>query len=277
MPAIRGQLPKAYLRLDPNVDQTHPDNLDAFVRLLCAANRQPVRGHFRSRAVLVTLFGKAATERLYQRRDVVQELDGSVSVPGWEHWQEGDLTVAERMRRVRGRRNPTVTPPVTPPSPGSNDVTPRVTAQDNKAARQQGNDAVDVSSQGLPKPQAGRARVNGMTHIGAVLPTLREPPTAGTTRLTKQQLDAWSDFGPEWDAFKRAWFGKGLHFPPQGTPHDDDDVSPSPRAMLYGILDARPTDLPRWVAEAPGRTQRDVIGYVLDQWHHLRDSVRSDA
>jgi hypothetical protein len=116
-----------------------------------------------------------------------------------------------------------------------------------------------------------------MTRISAVLPALKAPPTATTTRLTKQQLDAWSDFGPEWDAFKAAWFRKGLHFPPQGTPHDDDEVSPSPRAMLFGILDARPTDLPRWVAEAPGRTQRDVIAYVLDQWHHIRDSVRSDA
>lgn len=135
---------------------------------------------------------------------------------------------------------------------------------------------VTVTSKGSSSTQEQtRARVNGMTHVGAVLPALKEKPTAETTRLTKAQLDAWADFGPEWDAFKRAWFHKGLRFPPQGTPHDDDEDHPSPRAMLYGILDARPTDLPKWITEAPGRTQREVIDYVLDQWHAIRDGAPS--
>jgi hypothetical protein len=140
----------------------------------------------------------------------------------------------------------------------------------NAGTRSQSRPVPGSSSNGLPKPES----VGGMTRVSAVLPALKEQPTAETARLTKAQLDAWADFGPEWDAFKRAWFRKGLLFPPQGTPHDDDD-NPSPRAMLYGILDARPTDLPKWVAEAPGRTQREVIGYVLDQWHAIRDGAPS--
>lgn len=132
MPLEKGSLPKAYLRLDPNIDQTHPDNLDAFIRLLCAANRQPARGVFKSRAVLETLMGRAAVRRFYARGDVVDLDDGHVRVPGWHHWQEGDLNVAARMRNLRERRNggvtATVSDGVTAPSPERhNGVTQGVT------------------------------------------------------------------------------------------------------------------------------------------------------
>lgn len=114
----RGQLPKAYLRLDPNIDHKHPDNLDGFVRLLCAANRQVPRGRFRARAVIDSLFGKTATDRFYRRGDIRNATDGAVDVVGWEQWQEGDLSVAERMRKYRESRvTDTVTEAVTVPSP----------------------------------------------------------------------------------------------------------------------------------------------------------------
>ena len=101
----KGSLPKAYLRLDPNIDQTHPDNLDGFIRLLCASNRQPVRGRFRSRALVEGVLGRAAVKRLIERGDICQQPDGSWTVPGWSEWQEGDWTVADRQRRIRARRN----------------------------------------------------------------------------------------------------------------------------------------------------------------------------
>lgn len=104
-----------------------------------------------------------------------------------------------------------------------------------------------------------------------------QEPSAATTRLTKDQFDAWSDFGSEWDAFKAAWLAKGLRFPPAGSPHDDPEAaSPSQRALLYSILDSRPTDLPRWVREAPGKSAANVIGYVLQSWHALRETVPPD-
>jgi hypothetical protein len=107
----RGLLPKAYLRIDPNIDQTHPDNLDDFIRLLCAANRQPRRGWFTSRTVLASIFGRPATARFYARGDVVDKPDG-VLVPGWDTWQEGDLTVGDRVRRYRdSHRSNNVTEP----------------------------------------------------------------------------------------------------------------------------------------------------------------------
>jgi HNH endonuclease len=100
----RGQLPKAYLRLDPNIDHTHPEHLEAFIRLLCAASRQPHRGWFRSRAMVEHLLGKRATATLFDRGDLVQRTGGFgiVEVPGWDEWQEGDFTVGERMRLIRG-------------------------------------------------------------------------------------------------------------------------------------------------------------------------------
>jgi hypothetical protein len=115
----RGQLPKAYLRIDPDIDAKHPDNLADFIRLLCAANRQPRRGTFRSRAVLEALLGKAATRKLVDRRDVAVDEDGTCVVRGWEHWQEGDLDVRERMRRIRAEREaPTRTQPEQNPHNG---------------------------------------------------------------------------------------------------------------------------------------------------------------
>lgn len=115
------QLPKAYLRLDPNIDQTHPDR-GAMVDLMCAANRQPERGRFKSRTILETIFGRVPVRRYVDRGDVVQLADGRWYAPGWDEWQEGDWTVGERVARIRARRKSTVTPPlasneptVTPP------------------------------------------------------------------------------------------------------------------------------------------------------------------
>lgn len=107
----KGLLPKAYLRLDPNVDQTHPDNLADFIRLLCAANRQPNRGVFARREVLVTIFGPRAVKVFEARGDVRETPEKTVIVPGWDDWQEGDLTVAERMQRLREAHAQGVTQP----------------------------------------------------------------------------------------------------------------------------------------------------------------------
>lgn len=113
--------PKAYLRIDPNIDQVRT-NLDAFLRLLCAANRQPRRGYFKSEQIARMVLGKTSFHRAISGGDLVSCADGSLYVDGWTEWQEGDLNVGERMRRLRARkRHPPVTPPVTPtvtePSP----------------------------------------------------------------------------------------------------------------------------------------------------------------
>jgi hypothetical protein len=98
------ELPKAYLRLDPDVDQKHPDNLAEFIRLMCASARQRPRGRFANKAVLEALFGRAAVGRFVARGDVEAQPDGSVITAGWSDWQEGDMTVAERVRRTRHKK-----------------------------------------------------------------------------------------------------------------------------------------------------------------------------
>lgn len=98
----KGQLPKAYLRLDPNIDQRHPD-VGAFVRLLCAAARQPRRGVFKDRRVLDACIGKKAARAALERDDVVETEEGSFLVDGWDAWQEGDHKVGDRMAIVRSR------------------------------------------------------------------------------------------------------------------------------------------------------------------------------
>lgn len=114
----RGQLPKAYLRIDPNIHRKHPD-VGAFVHLLCEAAAQEPRGRFRERVILERLFGRRRVAQFIERGDLVLWPDGTLYVDGWDEWQEGDHTVAERMRKLRAKRNRTVTPAVTEPSPGS--------------------------------------------------------------------------------------------------------------------------------------------------------------
>lgn len=98
----RGQLPKAYLRIDPNLDATHPSPGD-MVALLCAANRQPRRGLFKSSELAEKVLGRALYRRAIDRGDLIQRGE-TVYLDGWEEWQEGDFTVGERMKRLRSRR-----------------------------------------------------------------------------------------------------------------------------------------------------------------------------
>lgn len=100
----RGQLPKAYLRIDPNLDSTHPAPGD-MVALLCAANRQPRRGYFKTEDVARMALGRQLLTRSVARGDLRKNGTG-YHVDGWDEWQEGDINVGERMRRLRDRRRP---------------------------------------------------------------------------------------------------------------------------------------------------------------------------
>lgn len=84
-------------------------------------------------------------------------------------------------------------------------------------------------------------------------------------RLTKEQLTAWAGLtAAAWAPFKEAWMGRGLLLPPAGRQ----------RELLWEIADARPTDLARWVRDAPAPAEpRRIIDYVLARWHDLRRSL----
>lgn len=145
--AAVSEFPRAYLRMLPNIDQ-HPDPL-AMVRAMCAAARQPVRGVFREPIVIERAIGRKAYRLLVERGDIVPAKDGKgVYLEGWNELQEGDMTVAERMRRYRKRKSDAkVTKPA---SPHRNGVT--TTAIDNSDVGT--SQAEDEGS--TPPPQAGR-------------------------------------------------------------------------------------------------------------------------
>jgi hypothetical protein len=97
----RGVLPKAYLRISPDLDQ-HEDPL-VMVILICAANRQPRRGRFKSTAIVERLVGRKRFRECVVRGDLIHE-GTAWYLDGWDEWQEGDHTVGDRMARLRARR-----------------------------------------------------------------------------------------------------------------------------------------------------------------------------
>lgn len=153
MTTERGVLPKAYLRISPDLDQ-HEDP-EAMVLLICAANRQTPRGRFKSRAIVERVIGRKRFAECVRRSDLVRIADGAWYLDGWDEWQEGDHTVGERMRRLRAKRaashsrngvtdepSPSDDPPEgSQPSHARNAVTTRRLGV--KASRRQGASSVE--------------------------------------------------------------------------------------------------------------------------------------
>jgi hypothetical protein len=101
---------RAYLRLDPEYSKRkagYPVGAAlALIDVLCEAEAQPHRGRFRSEKLLRLLVGRSArwVGYLLEHGDLVKQRDGSLYVDGWDEWQEGDWKVAERVKRIRSRR-----------------------------------------------------------------------------------------------------------------------------------------------------------------------------
>ena len=171
LPSTR-ELPKAYLRLDPDIDQKHPDNGWEYIRLLCASNRQRPRGIFTSRATLEAIFGKAAVRRFYDRGDVFDREDGRAETAGWDAWQEGDLTVAERVRRTR--------------SGPSKRVTGALLKRDN-VTQEQDPDALPARYQSVTSPPPDALPVRGSTSL-SLSTTLTSSDSKKTVRRETDSL-----------------------------------------------------------------------------------------
>ncbi|MCC6312229.1 MAG: hypothetical protein IT345_15135 [Trueperaceae bacterium] len=198
---MRGQLPKAYLRLDPNIDRAKADTQWAFIRLLCEANRQPRRGRFKNRAVFDGIMGRAAARKLIEAGDAVERPSGEVVVPGWDEWQEGDVTVAERQRRIRQRRESAVIPPLHDRIPTPEASAPSSTTREGSSkalgegVRQQGSKAP------APAPHLLADELPSDTD-SATLACRLLMPDGGRWLNDREYVHAWEDmdrrFTAEW-------------------------------------------------------------------------------
>lgn len=181
---------RAYLKLDPNLPDhkgAYPDGaIAAFVFVLCLAAQQPRRGYFRSEKLLRVLLERRARwiRFLLERRDLIAQDDGSLYVDGWKEWQEGDLTVPERMARLRARRAKLA---VSPDTPGtvSPDTAPDTVGDVTQRQRRTENDGTKTEN---GAPSRAPSRVNGP----APLPeTLREPDDPNDAELVAD-LRRWA-------------------------------------------------------------------------------------
>lgn len=200
----RDGLPRAYLRIDPNVDQVYPELRNTFVGLLCSGHRQPDRGRYRDRRLVEGLHSKPFVRRCYERRDLVDLPDGRVYIDGWDEWQEGDLTVADRMRRMRERRRLKRNGVTPTPSPERNGVTTDAVAKGNTSS---GVGDSDSDSPPNPPQSGGRnSRANG-TNRRAREKAEREAELVRERRkrderiaseMWSRRVEAWRHTG-QWD------------------------------------------------------------------------------
>lgn len=207
---------RAYLRLDPHlVDRkaSYPDGaLLAFVACLCHADQQPERGRFRNERLLKVLLERRARwiPYLLEHKDLVPLPDGRLYVDGWDEWQEGDVTVADRVARLRARRaanatpdvTPDVTVPVTKPVTRSRQTaavrTAPVEAEAEATAKTKTREAPSSAS------PSHRARARGARPAGAGTPFLDLPSTDPRYPVAKLLVERfrWSSCSQaEWDDF----------------------------------------------------------------------------
>ena len=154
---------RAYIRFSPRtfhekvvIDGYPPGAFAAFAAVLCMAEEQPERGRFRSERLLRLLLDEPEdgvhvgwgkwVKYLLEHGDLVKQDRGVLYVVGWDEWQEGDFTVAERMRRMRQRRRNKRNGVTPAPSPNRSGVTTDAITKD------QGSLSGVSDSEPLPPP-----------------------------------------------------------------------------------------------------------------------------
>jgi hypothetical protein len=180
---------RAYIRVSPDfyerkvLAQKYPPGAAlALIGCLCLAESQPTRGHFRDRKVLAVLLDSQAKwiPFLVDHGDLIeQDAYPRLYVDGWKEWQEGDVTVPERMARLRARKRgdtPEVTPPVT-----VEDTEPVTTARIAEAV----SGALDNSGGGSPSNGAPQ------TFMGWKPRTI--DPRLDLTDIERQQRESEAD------------------------------------------------------------------------------------
>lgn len=174
---------RAYHRVDPLMDERKghysPAQMGAFLKVQLVAGRQSNRGRFRSVAMIRNLLPAQYARHLdflFAEGDLVVQNDGTVYVDGWDEWQEGDLTVRDRMARLRNRKRNEVTP---------RPVTPVVTQPSPTAIRSSVGVGVGISGATAPDARSGLPNIDGdaATFLEGI--TGRSLAVAGDKQLTE--------------------------------------------------------------------------------------------
>ncbi len=172
--------------MDERKGHYSPAQFGAFLKVQLVAGRQTRRGWFRSVASLKAILPSSYVKHvdfLIAEGDLIGR-DGGLYFDGWDEWQEGDITVGERMSRLRNRkRNATVTAPVTQPSPPAIGV----------------GIGSSVGVSGSDDPIA-RERPDGRADLEAYLVITRRAPTPKQRRLLDDVMDRHDLTGPAWAA-----------------------------------------------------------------------------
>lgn len=188
---------RAYHRTDPLMDdrKSHysPAQLGAFLKVQLIAGRQTRRGRFRSLAALKAMLPSAYArhiEFLMDEGDIIPATRhdpcaqcppgpsprGELYVDGWDEWQEGDLTVGERMKRLRdrkrnadrnadrnGERNSAVTSTDAEPSPAAIGVGVGIgVSSPASAGDARAPDRIDVATRRLRNGNATERQIDTM-------------------------------------------------------------------------------------------------------------------
>jgi hypothetical protein len=173
----RGQLPKAYLRMSPNLD-AHPDP-GAMVILMCWANRQLPRGHFKTLDALRGALGVKRLKQCLDRGDLVRRRNGRYYLDGWDEWQEGDFTVGERVARLRNRRK------------GDPDAGGEGPLPVNKDVECNGDVTVNAEAQGQDSPLLDRSSPSEALRRLGVKANNNDPPTPPAVGGGADASDPW--------------------------------------------------------------------------------------
>jgi hypothetical protein len=142
--------------MDERKSDYTPAQFGAYLKVQLLAGRQKHRGRFRSVKALIGALPAAYGKHilfLIEQRDLVEQEDGCVYVDGWDEWQEGDLTVRDRMARLRNRqRNNRSNGAVTTPSPTATRSSVGVSV------------GLDTGGTGPEGPYPAGARASGRAH-----------------------------------------------------------------------------------------------------------------
>ena len=273
-----GKLHASMLSHSKNIRLT-PMQRSAWVTLLMHALNSPsddLLGEREDLEAILRIYGHddpAGILAVLVKLRLLEAEDGEYRLHDWADWQPDDPTGSHRKAAWRKAQKAAPSRDGDETVPGQSPDSPRTITRLSRPRGEERREEEKVpparpreaSPKNGPAPAASSRRGTGFQRVGDVAGRIDWGQA-----LTATQRDEWSDFGDEWRDVKAAWLARGLKHPPAGSADDDGEAN-SQRHILFEILDSRPTDLPRWIREAPrDRSAAGVVAHCLTRWREIR-------